>query len=275
MRKILVTLSLFIMSITIIIGVVMIDGYRIYRFRTTQDEIPKSAAIDETGLRNLNLSGSNRIVFRDLNRKLEHYSKKKYFINLSDKKLQYIDDFISDFFGVEEEKPNFKHYIRRLLILGKVKADSLYEISDADVAERYGFSYIFIPQEKQGILRSDFVDHFVAAIEEIPSDAWIHVYSHGGRGRTSIGMLMIDIIRNGGEVSLEDIVKRQHLLGSENVFDLNVWRNGTYTHQQLVERKNFITEFYAYMQERKKNPDLLWQDWQEQSLPQDATNTNL
>ena len=48
-------------------------------------------------------------------------------------------------------------------------------------------------------------------------------------------------------VSLEDIVQRQHLLGSEDLLDTTVWRNGTYTQEQLEKRKRFIEKFYEEM----------------------------
>ena len=261
MRKTLIILSAFILTLTTVVAVVMTDGYRVYRFRTTQDHLPEKIVVNTTGLRELNLSGSNKIVFRDLYRKLENQNQTKYFVNVSESQVPYIGDFAADFFGYGLDSPDFKHYMRRLIITGKLKIDNSRLVKDSDVAKRYGFTYIFLPQEKQGFSRPACVDQFVATIESLPTNAWIHVFSESGRGRTSLAMVMIDIMRNCTYVPLDDIIKRQHLLGSEDLFDTTVWRQGTYKAEQLEQRKNFIKQFYAYMRERSQGKKVLWQEW--------------
>lgn len=75
----------------------MLDGYRVYRFRTSLDEIPSGVLVNIDGLKKLNLSGSNQIVFRDLYRKLENIDKPVYIIDISSDSLDYANEFTAVF----------------------------------------------------------------------------------------------------------------------------------------------------------------------------------
>ena len=123
MRKVLIGLSSFIFLLTIFIAWVMLDGYRVYRFRTSLDEIRIDSKLNLEGLRELNLSGSNQIVFRDLYRKLENINEPAYILDISNNSLGYIEEFTSDFFGYPSESPDIRHYMRRLLLLRTLLID--------------------------------------------------------------------------------------------------------------------------------------------------------
>lgn len=251
MRKVLITLSSFILALTVLIAWVMLDGYRIYRFRTSQDEIPITSGVDLTGLKELHLSGSNQIVFRDLYKKLENINLPVYVLDLSSDSTGYIGEFTADFFGYSFQSPKIKHYIRRLLILGQLDVKESDLRTEAQVAAEYQFHYFHIPLKARTIPQSDFVDAFVKALENIPHQAWTHIDCQNGRGRTSLAMAMVDIFKNHDKTSLENILKRQYLLGSEDLADTSLWRNGTYTQQMLNSRKAFIISFYHYIKQRK------------------------
>ncbi len=75
-------------------------------------------------------------------------------------------------------------------------------------------------------------------------------------------LVMYDIFKNAPQVSLNDIVKRQHLLGSENLLNTVVWRKGSYTKEQLQDRAAFITDFYAFICQRKAGGIQQWSKWQ-------------
>lgn len=263
MRKVLIILSFLILSLTILIAWIMMDGYRVYRFRTSQDEIPIASGVDLTGLKELNLSGSNQIVFRDLHRKLKEINLPVYVFDLSSNSPGYIGEFTADFFGYPLQSPKIKHYIRRLLILGQLDVKESNLRTEAQMASKYRFHYLHIPLKARAIPQSDFVDAFVNALENISQPAWIHTDCQSGRGRTSLAMAMIDIIKNHDKVTLENILKRQYLLGSQDLADTSLWRNGTYTQQMLNERKAFIISFYHYIKQRKAGGISSWDEWKE------------
>jgi hypothetical protein len=74
-------------------------------------------------------------------------------------------------------------------------------------------------------------------------------------------LVMLDIMKNAPTVSLHDIVKRQHLLGSEDLLNTTVWARGTYTKKQLEQRRDFITQFYEFVCQRKAGGSQLWSEW--------------
>jgi len=78
-------------------------------------------------------------------------------------------------------------------------------------------------------------------------------------------LVMYDIFKNASQVPLNDIVKRQHLLGSEDLLNTVVWRKGSYTKEQLLDRAAFITAFYTFICQRKVGGIQLWSEWRKAS----------
>jgi len=89
---------------------------------------------------------------------------------------------------------------------------------------------------------------------------------HRGKGRTTFLLVMLDILKNAPIVSLENIVKRHHALGSINLFNTNKWKHGTYTNQKLERRKKFVEDFYAFIVQRKQGGMGRWIDWKNSKL---------
>jgi len=83
---------------------------------------------------------------------------------------------------------------------------------------------------------------FVAFFNSRPAGAWFHFHCHGGVGRTTTFMLLSDILRNGRELSLEDLVLRQHLLGGVDLFN---HPSEGYKAPWYRLRSEFIRAFYA------------------------------
>jgi hypothetical protein len=64
------------------------------------------------------------------------------------------------------------------------------------------------------------VDRFILAVRALPENGWAHFHCEAGRGRTTTFMVMYDMLRNATQVSLDDIVRRQRLIG----YDYDVLR---------------------------------------------------
>ena len=56
------------------------------------------------------------------------------------------------------------------------------------------------------------VNYFMDIVKNNPENTWFHFHCKAGVGRTTTFMIMYDIIKNGNEVSLHDIIGRQLLL---------------------------------------------------------------
>ena len=88
------------------------------------------------------------------------------------------------------------------------------------------------------------VDRFVTYISSLAGIYWIHFHCHAGDGRTTTFMVMYDMMRNAKNVSFDDIVKRQYLLGG-----IDLTKNDDFPEfdkQYAVDRTEFLKKFYEY-----------------------------
>lgn len=88
------------------------------------------------------------------------------------------------------------------------------------------------------------VDKFLAFVNALPQDAWLHFHCEAGHGRTTTFLVMYDILRNAKKVSFDDIIQRQHLLGGMNLAEMPPQSQWKYTY--AVERLNFLKKFYDH-----------------------------
>ena len=77
-------------------------------------------------------------------------------------------------------------------------------------------------------------------------------------------LVMWDIMKNAPQVSLKDIIKRQYLLGSVDLFDTSAWTKSTYSTKKLEERKTFIEKFYTFISQKKAGGLQSWTAWTHQ-----------
>jgi hypothetical protein len=102
------------------------------------------------------------------------------------------------------------------------------------------------------------VDRFIRLVRELPDGEWLHFHCKAGHGRTTAFMAMYDMMRNAKKVSLDDILKRQFLIGG---IDLAAdplkddWR-----YDGAVSRRKSLERFYQYC---KANNDGFKQSWSE------------
>ena len=119
-------------------------------------------------------------------------------------------------------------------------------------------SYIRIPVTSGEEIRveiptEDMVDYFVELVRSQPKNTWLHFHCKHGIGRTTIFMIMYDMIKNSKEVIVDDIIVRQLLLAN---FDEN------YTKYFYNDKNNiFLENFYKYCKMIDNNFTIKWSDW--------------
>ncbi len=84
--------------------------------------------------------------------------------------------------------------------------------NERTVAESNNISYLRIPVTDGNLPNDDMVDYFIKFVKNQPENTWLHFHCKAGAGRTTTFMIMYDIIKNGNDVSLHDIIGRQLLL---------------------------------------------------------------
>jgi hypothetical protein len=83
---------------------------------------------------------------------------------------------------------------------------------ERDVVQPAGANYVRITVTDHTRPLDDEVDRFILAVRALPENAWAHFHCEAGLGRTTTFMVLYDMLRNAGRVSLEDIVQRQKIL---------------------------------------------------------------
>lgn len=238
-----------------------LEAFYSSNFRTTQDSISSTHHVDLRGLRELKASGGTSVRFPDLKRRLRHIKENIVVIDGINEYHGYIKGIPTTFFAYQKDHPHWKYYIRRLLFTGTMEICPELVESEAEEAKKNGFQYMNVKVGSKFISSPETIDRFVELLDSLSEKTWLHFHCHYGKGRTSIMLVMYDIMKNAPYISLKDIVKRQHLLGSEDLLNTAIWKKGSYTKQQLEDRKNFIEKFYKFICQRKTGGLQVWSEW--------------
>jgi hypothetical protein len=243
------------------------DDYTEAKFRTMQDPIANSEGVNLAGLHELRASGGPIVDFPEL--KVTLKDKKNVFIVDGITAYHgYIGNTPTTFFGYHRPHPDLRYKLRRLLFTGSTDVIESRVKSESEMARDYGFGYKNIKIHSKARSADEVIDDFVDFIDHLAPESWVHFHCRMGKGRTSIMLVMFDIMHNAPQVALNDIVKRQHLLGSENLFDVALRKvtkpahdGGVYTKSSLENRKTFIEKFYAFIAQRKSGGIQKWSEW--------------
>lgn len=258
-------LTFFGLGFTVLAGsyyLLMKDSIWLKHYRSTESiAIDKKTNVDVTGLDNLRISGSNLIIFSDLKRKLSHISGPIYILDLTGNGHTYYKGYPTNFLGLKKDHPGITFRLRQLMVNGFRPFDKSDMQKEQDVAIQNGFLHKFLHLERRGVPTPEMVDQLIGFIQELPKDGWIHLHCLAGKGRTTSVMVMVDILKNGRQVKLEDIVQRHHLMGGVDLFDTVVWDNGTYSQDQLTKRKEFIENFYSFVNDPDGYGIHSWMEW--------------
>jgi hypothetical protein len=102
------------------------------------------------------------------------------------------------------------------------------------------------------------VDQFIELVRAMDDNSWLHFHCAAGMGRATTFLAMFDMMHNAKYISLEDIVKRQWLLGGIDLLSLPPADAWDYAYAE--ERANFIRHFYQYCQ-NDDDPKQTWSSW--------------
>lgn len=123
-----------------------------------------------------------------------------------------------------------------------------------------GFNYQRIPITDHMAPTDTEVTDFLNFYQSLPPDAWLHFHCHGGAGRTTTFLVMTDILKNGQNTSLKNILSREQNLGGSNLLNINSSRPKWYVeaaHQRLV----FLQKFYDYVHSGNYHKGESWKNY--------------
>ena len=136
--------------------------------------------------------------------------------------------------------------------------------NEMHVAKGAGFNYVRFSAADMMFPEPATVDEFIKFYLSLPSKHWLHFHCHAGHGRTTTFLVFYDILTY-PELSLEEIVQRQYLLGGSNL--LLVDNSENWYSKKNRERAEKLRQFYQYVKEqRDSNFSISWNDWLTQRL---------
>jgi protein-tyrosine phosphatase len=131
---------------------------------------------------------------------------------------------------------------------------------ERDLVSSTSASYVRVAVTDHTRPLDEAVDRFIVAVRAFPEKAWAHFHYEAGLGRTTTFMVLYEMLRNATRVSLEDIVRRQKLLG----YDYDVLRRagpGNWKAPYIEDRIAFVRAFYNYARANPNGRPQIWSEW--------------
>ncbi len=252
-------------------------------FRTTKDEInsEKAGNINLAGMSDLNISGSGALSEKGLAMIKEKIGDRPIIdIDLRQEDHGFVNGMGISWFGkndqankgisreqiIDDEKNKLneisknKHVSFDQLPKGK-SVNTIKEINnpekvqiEEELAKSLGLSYMRLTVTDHEKPLDDQVDLFVESVRNLPKDTWLHFHCRGGAGRTTTFMSMYDMMHNAKNVSFEDIMKRQTLIGGSDLLKGE-------DQDESQDRSDFMNKFYNYCKENQDGFKTSWSQW--------------
>lgn len=257
-------------------------------FRTLNQPLPANNTFNSQGLASMQVAGSAQFSEKQLTavtNKLHPVSLMIFDLRQEDH--GFLNGNAISWYGINNQANLGKtgqqieqDQFQRLNVLQNLPSTTLYQIAskgsdgsitsarpytmtvnnvfaESDLTRAYSFGYTRIYVTDHMRPTDSQVDRFLTAYQALPASTWIYVHCRGGKGRTTTFLAMIDMLRNGKNVSFDDIIKRQAALGSTDLSkpfpatDINA--------QAALDRYQFLQDFYTYS--TKAPAKMLWSAW--------------
>lgn len=153
-------------------------------------------------------------------------------------------------------------------ILYKIEVIVKRALTEKSLVGEKGLGYFRLPDKKFGNVQFVHVDEFVNFVRALPEEEWLHFHCKKGQSRTTLFMIMYDMMRNADKVSAEDIIRRQgpEGLGGADLMSLPDKKKWDYAFKK--QWKDFLFLFHSYAKESKLGCfKKSWKEWaQEKKL---------
>lgn len=131
--------------------------------------------------------------------------------------------------------------------------------TEKQLCSTFGIRYTRLPITDHMKPKDEIIDQFVRLINYMPPNTWIHFHCSAGSGRTTMMLVMYDMMMNADKSSLTEIILRHAQNGGSNAMDLpakTFWK-----YPFLKGRLDFLKEFYVYCQENQPSYRESWTSW--------------
>ena len=134
--------------------------------------------------------------------------------------------------------------------------------TEEEVAKSLGMNYYRITARDHLWPAPKYVDQFVGWYKTLPKDAWLHFHCAAGAGRTTVFMVMVDMMKN-PNIPLNTILDRQYLIGGNySAYTIAHPKAKDYKAGYYADKARMIKWFYKYVRENKdSNYAVPWSKW--------------
>ena len=136
-------------------------------------------------------------------------------------------------------------------------------VSEQQLVESAGARYVRLPVTDYMHPDDENVDQFIEIARHLPQDAWLHFHCKAGVGRTTVFLIMWDMLHNGERLTLPEITKRQGKLLDETSDLLRVSNTlAPWERNAALQRADFLRTFYEYAKTKPLDPGSpAWSEW--------------
>ncbi|PPU86647.1 hypothetical protein XpopCFBP1817_18920 [Xanthomonas populi] len=152
---------------------------------------------------------------------------------------------------VKSEAPN-----QREVILSKPQI-----FSEEELVKAAGAKYLRLTVTDHLSPCAEDINAFIAMERELAPHERLHVHCGMGLGRTTIFIVMHDILKNARMISFEDIINRHRAFNPGRSLDGHKDVSHKGRSEFRDERSEFLSLFYEYAKENPKGQPLLWSEW--------------
>ena len=261
-------------------------------YRTSR-ALPNAAAAPEhlLGLSSLNASGSAQFTEAQLAYLFDRYKDHHplFIVDLRKECHGFLDGHPISWYGdkngetrslspakvvqIERQRIQDLNKMRKVTVYTGKKAEysniMAFQLAAEEEAlvKQHGFGYVrfyvtdhYYPDDTQ-------IDSFVDFVRQLPTHAWLHFHCRGGLGRTTLFLVMYDILKNHHHLKMSDIIKRQALLRGQDLDKLlpNSRDKARWRTEAKKTKQAFIKTFYRYATDPNGYPHQLWSEWLNQT----------
>lgn len=108
---------------------------------------------------------------------------------------------------------------------------------------KFGYQRLYVASDSPPDLKE--IDKFITFVKHLRPNTWLHFHCDEGLERTTTFLVLYDILKNAKHVKLDDIVKRQAIIGGIHV--LHYYNQANWQVKLNKKQLHFITAFYQYV----------------------------
>lgn len=163
--------------------------------------------------------------------------------------------------GADEVIEREKRYLSELHIGEKLSGAKIRSVeTEESLIRSLGQSYLRLAVTEHLRPSNSQVDRFIEGVRNMPPTSWVHFHGRSGKGRTTMFMVMYDMLRTAWNTSYEDILQRNIEL-SEDSEVTAIASEGNWRRPYQEDRVSFLIEFYKYAKAHPNGAGAWWSGW--------------